>query len=154
MENVPMMRTVVVAGTLLLGVGAVMAQQDIAVQQDNLMKAQGKSMYGVIGKMLKGDIPYDQKAVDAALVDLEGSVPKIPATFATNPKEDVINGWFGASQKVWQNKADFDSKVPPVSKAIADVKGKVKDLASLKVAYDAIQDKCTGCHDTYRVKLK
>ena len=149
-----MIRFVVVVGTLLFGASAGMAQQDIAVQQDNLMKAQGKSMYGVIGKMLKGDIPYDQKAVDAALVDLEGSVPKIPATFATNPKEDVINGWFGASQKVWQNKADFDSKVPPVSKAIADVKGKVKDLASLKVAYDAIQDKCTGCHDTYRVKLK
>ena len=37
-----MMRTVVVAGTLLLGVGAVVAQQDIAVQQDNLMRGQGK----------------------------------------------------------------------------------------------------------------
>ena len=41
-----MMRTVVVAGALLLGVGAVMAQQDVAVQQDNLMRAQ--SMYGVL----------------------------------------------------------------------------------------------------------
>ncbi len=149
-----MMRTVVVAGALLLGVGAVMAQQDVAVQQDNLMRAQGKSMYNVIGKMLKGDIPYDQKAVDAAIADLEASVPKIPTTFTTNPKEDVVNATYGSSQKIWQNKADFDSKVPAVSKAIADVKGKVKDLATLKVAYDSVQDKCTGCHDTYRLKLK
>jgi cytochrome c556 len=154
MENGPMMRTVVVAGALLLGVGAVMAQQDVAVQQDNLMRGQGKSMYNVIGKMLKGDIPYDQKAVDAAIADLEASVPKIPTTFTTNPKEDVVNATYGSSQKIWQNKADFDSKVPAVSKAIADVKGKVKDLATLKVAYDSIQDKCTGCHDTYRLKLK
>ena len=149
-----MIRMVVVAGALLLGVGAVMAQQDVAVQQDNLMRAQGKSMYGVIGKMLKGDIPFDQKAVDAAIADLEASVPKIPTTFTTNPKEDVVNATYGSSQKIWQNKADFDSKVPAVSKAIADVKGKVKDLATLKVAYDSIQDKCTGCHDTYRLKLK
>jgi cytochrome c556 len=149
-----MIRIVVVAGSLLLGVGAVMAQQDIAVKQDNLMRAQGKSMYGVILKMTKGEIPYDQKAVDEAIAQLEESAPTIVSVFATNPKEDVINASYGASPKVWQNKADFDSKVPPVRKAIADVKGKVKDVASLKLAYDSIQAKCTDCHETYRLKLK
>jgi cytochrome c556 len=149
-----MIRPVVVAGALLLGVGAVMAQQDIAVQQDNLMRGQAKPMYGVILKMTKGEIPYDQAAVDDSIKFLEESVPKIPAVFATNPKEDVVNATYGSSQKIWQNKADFDSKVPPVIKAIADVKGKIKDVASLKVAYDSIQAKCTDCHETYRLKLK
>jgi cytochrome c556 len=149
-----MIRTVVVAGALLLGVGAVMAQQDVAVKQDNLMRAQGKSMYGVILKTVKGEIPYDQKAIDAAFKDLEASVPTIPNAFATNPKEDVVNATYGSSQKIWQNKADFDSKVPPVAKAIADVKGTPKDVASLKVAFDTVQAKCTDCHETYRLKLK
>jgi len=149
-----MMRTALVVGTLLLGVGAAMAQQDVAVSQQNLMKAQGKSMYGLFGKILKGESPYDQAAVDAALTDLEGQLPKIATVFTPNPKEDVVDATYGSSQKIWQNKADFDSKVPPVSKAIADVKGKIKDSASLKVAFDAIQEKCTGCHETYRVKLK
>jgi cytochrome c556 len=153
-ENWPMIRMVVVAGALLLGVGAVMAQQDVAVKQDNLMRAQGKSMYGVLLKTVKGEIPYDQAAVDAAIADLEKSVPTIAAVFETNPKEDVVNATYGAKQAIWQNKADFDSKIPAVSKAIADVKGTVKDAASLKVAFDAIQEKCTGCHETYRVKLK
>jgi cytochrome c556 len=153
-ENWPMMRMVVVAGTLLLGAGAVMAQQDIAVQQNNLMKAQGKSMYLVILKMTKGTIPYNQAAADAAIAQLEESLPKIAGVFATNPKENAANAEYGASQKVWQNKADFDSKVPPVIKAIADVKGKIKDVASLKVAYDSIQAKCVECHETYRLKLK
>jgi cytochrome c556 len=139
---------------LLLGAGAVMAQQDVAVKQDNLMRAQGKSMYVVMLKMVKGEIPYDQAAVDAAIAQLEDSVPTIVTVFATNPKEDVVNATYGSSQKIWQNKADFDSKVPPVVKAVADVKGKVKDVASLKVAYDAIQAKCTDCHETYRLKLK
>jgi cytochrome c556 len=149
-----MMRTIVIAGTLLLGAGAVMAQQDVAIKQDNLMRAQGKSMYVVMLKMVKGEIPYDQAAVDAAIAQLEDSVPTIVTVFATNPKEDVVNATYGSSQKIWQNKADFDSKVPPVVKAVADVKGKVKDVASLKVAYDAIQAKCTDCHETYRLKLK
>jgi cytochrome c556 len=131
-----------------------MAQQEIAVKQDNLMRGQAKSLYDVMLKMVQKKIPYDQKAVDAAVADLEASVPKIPDTFATNPKQDVVNATYGSSQKVWQNKADFDSKVPPVIKAIADVKGKIKDAASLKAAYDSINGKCTDCHETYRVKLK
>ncbi|WGD55437.1 cytochrome c [Bradyrhizobium sp. CB1650] len=149
-----MKRTMIVAGILLLGAGAVMAQQEIAVQQDNLMRSQAKSLYTVIQKMTKGEIPYNQKAVDEALTNLEADVAKIAKTFEVNPKQDVVDARYGASQKVWQNKADFDSKIPPVQKAIANVKGKVKDLASLKVAYSSINDRCTDCHETYRVKLK
>src|SRR4051794_3274395 len=154
MENWLMARTLVVAGVLLLGVGAAMAQQEIAVKQDNLMRAQAKSLYTVMLKTVKGEIPYDQAAVDAALAQLEQSVPTIPTVFATNPKEDVVNATYGSSQKIWRNKADIDSKVPPVIKAIADAKAKAKNVASLKVAYENINDKCADCHETYRVKLK
>lgn len=149
-----MKRILIAAGTLILGAGAVMAQQEVAVQQDNLMRSQAKSMYGVILKMTKGDIPYDQKAVDQAVASLEADVAKIAKTFAVNPKQDVVNATYGASPKVWQNKADFDSKIPPVQKAIADVKGKITDVASLKAAYTAMNDRCNDCHETYRVKLK
>jgi cytochrome c556 len=149
-----MKRIVVALGTLLFATGAVVAQQEVAVQQQNLMKAQGKNMYGVLLKMVKGETPFDQAAVNAALTELEADVAKIPAAFATNPKEDVVNATFGSSQKIWQSKADFDAKVPPVTKAIADNKGSVKDAASLKVAFDAIQAKCTDCHEAFRVKLK
>jgi cytochrome c556 len=149
-----MIRAIVVAGVLLLSAGAVSAQQEVAVKQDNLMRAQAKNLYGVVQKTVKGEIPYDQKAIDTALAQLEQSVPTIPSVFAINPKEDVVNATYGSSQKIWQNKADFESKVPPVIKAIADVKGKIKDVASLKVAYESINSKCTDCHETYRLKLK
>jgi cytochrome c556 len=149
-----MKRMLIVAGTLLLGAGAVMAQQDIAVQQDNLMRSQAKSMYGVILKMTKGEIPYNQKAVDEAIASLQADVAKIAKTFEVNPKQDVVNATYGSSPKVWQNKADFDSKIPPVQKAIAEVKGKITDVASLKAAYTAMNDRCTDCHETYRLKLK
>ena len=149
-----MKRMFVVAGTLLLGAGAVMAQQEVAVQQDNLMRSQAKSLYTVILKTTKGDIPYNQKAVDEAIANLEADVAKIAKTFEVNTKQDVVNATYGSSPKVWQNKADFDSKIPPVQKALADVKGKITDVASLKAAYTAINDRCNDCHETYRLKLK
>jgi len=149
-----MKRAVVAAGVLLLGAGAVMADQKLAVEQDNLMRGLSKSVYVTMLKMGKGDIPYDQAAVDAALAQLEADVPKIPKTFAENPKEQVVNATYGSSSKIWQNKSDFDSKVPPVVKAVADLKGKIKDQASVKLAFDTLNDKCNGCHETYRLKLK
>jgi cytochrome c556 len=152
-EELSMKRVLVAAAAVLtLGVSTVVAQQEVAVQQQNLMKSQGRNMYGVVLKMVKGETPFDKAAADAALKALSDDVAKIPTVFTTNPKQDVVDATFGASQKIWQNKADFDAKVPPVTKAIADAK--FTDAASLKVAYDAIQEKCTGCHDTYRVKLK
>jgi cytochrome c556 len=147
-----MKRVFVAAAVLALGVSAVVAQQDVAVFQQNLMKSQARNMYGVLGKMVKGDTPFDKAAADAALKALADDVAKIPTVFATNPKQDVPNASFGSSPKIWQNKADFDAKVPAVTKAIADAK--FTDAASLKVAFDAIQAKCDGCHDNYRVKLK
>lgn len=149
-----MIRTAVVVGTLLLGIGVVAAQQDVAIQQQNLMKAQAKSLYGVILKTVKGETPYDQAAINSAITELETSLGKIATVFTPNPKQDVVNATYGSSQKIWQNKADFDSKVPPVAKTITDVKGSIKDVATLKVAYDKINDSCNVCHETYRVKLK
>ena len=149
------MQIALIIGALWLAVGSAMAQQSVAVNQQNLMKtAIGKPMYGVLAKMLKGDIPYDQAAVDKALNEIAAEIPKIADTFKTNPKENVVNANYGSSQKIWQNKADFDSKIPPVAKVVDEQKGKIKDLATLKVSFDAIQDKCTGCHDDYRLKLK
>jgi cytochrome c556 len=147
-----MKRVLLAAAVLALGVSAVVAQQEVAVSQQNLMKAQAKNMYGVLNKMAKGDTPFDKAAADAAVKALADDVAKIPTVFATNPKQEVPNATFGSSQKIWQNKADFDAKVPPVTKALADAK--FTDAASLKVAFDAIQAKCDGCHDNYRVKLK
>lgn len=149
-----MKRLILVGAALLIGVSAVAAQQDVAEQQDKLMKTIARSFYGPLGRTVKGQSAYDQAAIDAALVQLEESVGKIANVFATNPKEDVFGAEYGSSQKIWQNKTDFDAKITPVAKAIADARVKVKDADSLKAAYATINDRCGDCHETYRVKLK
>ena len=146
-----MMRTVVVVGTLLLGVGAVAAQMDQVKQTQTMMKGNGKNA-GALAAMVKGEKPYDQATVDAAMAQFEDTVKKFPTLFPESTKGLKPEGDYYASPKVWEDKAGFDEHVASFAKAVADAKGKIKDLDTLKVALPAIGKQCGGCHETYRVK--
>ena len=92
-----MMRTVVVVGTLLLGVSAVVAQQDAVTQAQNIMKANGKNLGGVLSPMFKGEKPYDQAAVDAALTQLDDTAKKLPTLFPASLKDAKWEGDYSPS---------------------------------------------------------
>ena len=146
-----MMRTVVVVGTLLLGVGAVVAQQDLVAQAQAQMKGNGKNA-GALGAMVKGDKPYDQATVDAALAQFEDTVKKFPTLFPASIKGMKAEGDFSASPKVWEDKAGFDAHIASFAKVVTEAKSKIKDLDSLKATWPAVGKECGGCHETYRVK--
>jgi cytochrome c556 len=146
-----MMRTVVVVGTLLLGVGAVVAQQDLVNQTQTVMKSNGKNA-GALAAMVKGEKPYDQATVDAALAQLDDTAKKLPTLFPVGMKDLKADGDYSASPKIWEDKAGFDGHIASFTKAVTDAKGKIKDLDSLKATWPAIGKECGGCHETYRVK--
>ena len=93
-----MMRTVVVVGALLLGVGAVMAQQDVVNQTQTVMKGNGKNA-GALAAMVKGEKPYDQATVDAALAQFEDTAKKLPTLFPDSIKGLKPEGDYSASPK-------------------------------------------------------
>lgn len=129
-------------------------QQQLAEQQDALMKSLAKSQYGVLLRIARGQSPYEQAAIDSALARMEEDVGKIAVTFATNPKMHLPEAKYSASPKIWENKTDFESKIPAVLAAIKGVKGKITDAASAKAAFDDINGKCNSCHDTYQLKMQ
>lgn len=147
-----MMRTVVVVGTLLLSAGAVVAQQDLVNQAQNLMKANGKNLGGVLGPMFKGEKPYDQAAVDAALAQLDDTAKKLPTMFPASTKGLKPEGDYSASPKIWEDKAGFDAKIASFAKVVTEAKAKIKDLDSLKVNFPGIGKECGACHETFRLK--
>jgi cytochrome c556 len=146
-----MMRTVLVVGTLLLGIGVVVAQQDQVKQTQAVMKGNGKNA-GALTAMVKGEKPYDQAAVDAALAQFEDTVKKFPTLFPDSIKGMKPDGDYFASPKVWEDKAGFNEHVASFAKAVADAKGKITDLDSLKAVLPTIGKQCGGCHETFRVK--
>jgi len=86
-----MRRTVLIVGTLLLGIGAVVAQQDQLKQTQAVMKGNGKNA-GALAAMVKGEKPYDQAAVDAALAQFEDTVKKFPTLFPDSIKGMDLTG--------------------------------------------------------------
>ena len=146
------MRTVVVVGTLLLGAGAVLAQQDAVKLAQDTMKANGRNMGTVLSPMVKGEKPYDQAAVDAALNQFDDTAKKLPTMFPSSIKDAKWEGDFSPSPKVWEDKAGYDAKVASFAKVVAEAKAKIKDLDSLKANFPGIGKECTACHETYRVK--
>ena len=146
-----MKRILVVAGVLLLSVGAVVAQQEVANQTQTTMKATGRAM-GSLAPMVKGEKPYDQAVVDTALTQLQDTAKKLPTMFPESIKGLKIEGDYSSSPKVWEDKAGFAAKIESFAKVVTEAKAKIKDLDSLKAAVPAIGKECSGCHETFRLK--
>ena len=146
-----MKRVLVVAGARLLSVGAVVAQQDLVKVYQAQMKGNGKNA-GALAAMVKGEKPYDQSAVNAALAQFEDTVKKFPTLFPESTKGLKPEGDYSASPKIWEDKAGFESHVASFAKAVTDAKGKIKDLDTLKAELPVIGKQCGGCHETYRIK--
>jgi cytochrome c556 len=147
-----MIRTVVVVGTLLLGVGVVAAQQDTVDQVQALMKGNGRNA-GAVGAMLKGEKPYDQATVDTALAQFDDTAKKLPTLFPDGAKGlKPATGDYSSSPKIWEDKAGFAAAVASFGQAVADAKGKIKDLDTLKASFPAVAKTCGGCHETFRLK--
>ena len=146
-----MKRMLVVAGALLLGAGAVMAQQETVKEVQTLMKGNGKNA-GAVAAMVKGDKPYDQATVDTALAQFEDTAKKLPTLFPANAKGLKPEGDFSASPKVWEDKAGFEAKIASFAKVVSESKSKIKDLDTLKANFPAIGKECGGCHEGFRLK--
>ena len=148
-----MKRILVITGALLLSVGAVIAQQDVANQTQTTMKATGRALGAVLSPMVKGEKPYDQAAVDTALGQLQDTAKKLPTMFPESIKGVKIEGDYSSSPKIWEDKAGFAAKIESFGKVVTEAKAKIKDLDSLKANVPAIGKECSGCHETFRLKI-
>jgi cytochrome c556 len=146
-----MKRVLVVAGALLLSAGTVVAQQDLVKVYQAQMKGNGKNA-GALAAMVRGEKPYDQATVDAALAQFDDTAKKFPTLFPESTKGLKPEGDYFASPKIWEDKAGFDAKIADFAKVVSEAKAKIKDADSLKANFPAIGKACGGCHETFRVK--
>jgi cytochrome c556 len=146
-----MKRIVVVAAVLAFSAGAVVAQQDQVKRTQGMMKDNGKNA-GALSAMVKGEKPYDQSTVNAALAQFEDTAKNLPTLFPASMKGLKLEGDYDPSPKIWEDKAGFESQIQSFAKVVADAKGKIKNLDTLKAELAVIGKQCGGCHETYRIK--
>jgi cytochrome c556 len=146
-----MKRIVVVAAVLAFSAGAVVAQQDQVKRTQTMMKDNGKNA-GALSAMVKGEKPYDQSTVNAALAQFEDTAKNLPTLFPASMKGLKLEGDYDPSPKIWEDKAGFESQIQSFAKVVADAKGKITNLDALKAELPVIGKQCGGCHETYRIK--
>lgn len=147
-----LLRALLLVAVTISGISAVDAQQDPIQARDELMRIQGRHGYGALPRIVRGQDPYDQAKVDQAFADFASTSQKLPPLWPENSKPTGPVGDFNASLKIWENKADFDARLAKFSKDIAEHRGKVTDLDSLKASFAVIRQNCDSCHEIYRVK--
>lgn len=138
-------RTVLTVAAVAVGLTAAMAQQDIIEQRKALMKANGRQA-GILGRMLKGDDPFDAAKVQVAFAQFAETAQKFPALFAENTR----TGETRALPAVWEKRDDFVAAAAKFGKDVADYKDKVATLDGLKAAMPVIGKNCGDCHQTFR----
>jgi cytochrome c556 len=146
-----MKRSIVVAAALVIGLGAVMAQRDQVKDTQTMMKGNGKNA-GALAAMVKGEKPYDQATVDAAIAQFNDTAAKLPTLFPESIKGKTFDGDYSPTSKIWDDKAGFAEHIASFAKVVGDAKGKIKDLDALKAELPIIGKQCGGCHETYRIK--
>jgi cytochrome c556 len=141
-----MMRTVLGMAATAAVVTFAMAQSNPIAERKALMKANGQNA-GALGRMVRGEEPFDAAKVNAAFAQFTETAQKIPALFPEPPKagEDTR-----ALPKIWETKSDFDAKIAAFKKAVDDNKDKVKTLDELKTAMPQVSKTCGDCHEPYR----
>jgi cytochrome c556 len=103
-----MRRFFVASAFALFCVGLASAQQDIVSARIALMKANAKSVFGDLSKIVKGTRPYDQAVVDAALAQLQDASSKIGSLYPPSTKGlKAPNDEYSASVKNLGQQAGF-----------------------------------------------
>jgi cytochrome c556 len=133
---------------LAVSAAAVLAQSDPVKQREDLMKQNEEGAKTAVA-MMRGQRPFDGKAVDAAFAQWADTAQKLPGLF---PEGSKTGGDNRASPKIWVNKKDFDAKAAAFGKAVAENRAKaVGSVDGLKAAIPAIGDACDNCHKDYRL---
>ena len=83
----------------------------------------------------------------------EDTAKKLPTMFPESIKGVKIEGDYSSSPKIWEDKAGFAAKIESFGKVVTEAKAKIKDLDSLKANVPAIGKECSGCHETFRLKI-
>jgi cytochrome c556 len=144
-----MIRILVAAGLVALVAGAVLAQNlDVIKERQETMKRAGQAT-GDLDKMRKGQTPYDQAKVTAALQTYIDVAKKMPTLF---PDDSKTGGNTEALPLIWTHKDDFVARYGKLGSDAAAAMTSVKDVDTLNAAFSTIVKNCGGCHETYRMK--
>lgn len=127
-------------------VGLAVAQPDIIVLRQQLMKTNGQAAKVAVG-MIRGDIPFDATVAAAAAASIAHDNTVFPELFPAGSE----TGETKAGEAIWSDVAGFkaaSAKVVTDANAAAAAAAQGKD--AFAAAFGAVGQDCQACHEKYR----
>ncbi len=143
-----MLRPLLVAGMLALGITTVFAESAAIGQRQEILKGFGAATRDP-GRMLRGEAPFDLAKVQASLATLADGAAKLPALFPDDSKE---GGNTKALPIIWTEKDKFVAIYAKLGSDATAAQAGIKDEASFKTEMPKVLGNCGACHQTYRGK--
>jgi cytochrome c556 len=126
---------------------------DPITDRRDAMKSNGAAMKA-ISEVLKADGAVADIAPQAA--KLNDVATKLPTLFpaGSDQPQGKDPGHTMAKPEIWQNQADFATKVKALQDEVAMLNTAVAggDMAAIKAEFDKVGEACGGCHKVYRAK--
>lgn len=127
--------------------GAALSPKEAVKEREKLMESFKKDA-GTMGKMVKGETPYDAAAFQAAADNLAANADK-PWVHYT---PESANEKSEAKPEVWSKPDEFKKEIEKFTTAAAALKtaaasGKLDDV---KKPFGDVGQSCKSCHDTFR----
>lgn len=141
-----MIRPVMLAAALGLGVTAVVAQSEAIAERQRLMKAQGQATGGG-AKMLKGEEAFDLAKAKSIFETYLVTTSKFADLF---PEDSKTGGKTRALPTIWQDRTGFNATL---AKFDADAKAGLAattNLDTFRAAFQRVTTNCQACHEKYR----
>ncbi|WP_332683076.1 c-type cytochrome [Bosea sp. (in: a-proteobacteria)] len=143
-----MIRTVLVALGLAIGVSAVVAQSNPIAERKEAMKGVGAATRQAAA-IAKGEAPFDAAKVQAVFKTYGEAAKKVPTLF---PESSRSGGETTAAAKIWEDHAGFKAAFAKFDADVTKASATATDLASFRTAFGDVTKNCGACHETYRIK--
>lgn len=140
-----MVRTILVAGAVTLGITAAIAQANVIEQRKGLMKQYGQATRATSG-MLRGQTPFDLAQVQAALRTYSQNAKQASALFPDNSHA----GDTKAHPAIWENRAEFNGLFAKLDQDATAALSAIKDESTFKAEMPKVLQNCGACHTKYQ----
>jgi cytochrome c556 len=144
-----MHRPLAVVSIIAFGATAAFPQNlDIIKLRKSHYEAMGKAAKEP-GAAFKGEAKFDLAKVQAALKTYQEKAVILPTLF---PDDSKTGGDTEALPKIWDNKADFESRFKKLAETAKTAEAGIKDEATFKAMWKDVMGNCSGCHKVYRLQ--
>ena len=144
-----MIRILFAISAVTLGATMVLAQNVAPIKERQDIMKKSNDDLKMLTAMSKGETPFNATKASATYAGMEEGYKKAQKLF---PDDSKTGEKTRAAPKVWENKADFDSKMAAFIKVAGDAKAKATTEAGLKEIHPAVIKACDQCHEQYRLR--